>query len=269
MQFVARGCEPSRPTPRKRPHRADDRPRRRRPPSRPATPAHCRPGELTRSRRRTCSRRSAALASTSFTTTSISATTRPPITSTAASRSTSCSPTTAEELHLDSDGPVVAAVTVDGRAAAHHVADGDLAIALPEPAAAGSESRVEVVYSADPRGGAGSIGLPSGWFNTPGGSYTLNEPDGAHSWLPCNDHPSDKATFTFRLSVPAGVTAVANGGLEEHTTGPDGETWVWQEDAADDHLSHPGAHRRLRDRRRRRDRTACRSCMRCSARIAP
>jgi aminopeptidase N len=135
----------------------------------------------------------------------------------------------AEELHLDSGGPIVAAVTVDGRAAVYHVADGDLAVTLPEPAAAGSASRVEVVYSADPRGGAGSIGLPSGWFNTPGGSYTLNEPDGAHSWLPCNDHPSDKATFTFRLSVPTGVTAVANGGLEAHTTGPDGETWVWQE----------------------------------------
>jgi aminopeptidase N len=133
-------------------------------------------------------------------------------------------------VHLDSDGPVVDAVTVDGVDASFDMVPGDLAIDLPTPLSAGSDATVRVEYSAEPRGGAGSIGLPSGWFNTPGGSYTLNEPDGAHSWLPCNDHPSDKATYTFRITVAPGVTAVANGGLEDHTTSPAGETWVWQEE---------------------------------------
>ena len=52
---------------------------------------------------------------------------------------------------------------------------------------------------------------------------SLNEPDGARTWLPSNDHPSDKATWRFELTVPAGVTAVANGQLVEQRPGPDGD----------------------------------------------
>jgi aminopeptidase N len=58
----------------------------------------------------------------------------------------------------------------------------------------------------------------------------LNEPDGTRTWLPSNDHPSDKATFTFTLHVGPGVTAVANGALVSHTSTEAGETWVWRED---------------------------------------
>lgn len=58
----------------------------------------------------------------------------------------------------------------------------------------------------------------------------LNEPDGARSWLPCNDHPADKASFTFTIEVPAGLTAVANGALEEHRTTNSSEVWVWREE---------------------------------------
>ena len=58
----------------------------------------------------------------------------------------------------------------------------------------------------------------------------LNEPDGARTWLPSNDHPSDKATFDFTIHTAPGVTGVANGALVEHTTTADGETWRWRED---------------------------------------
>ena len=33
------------------------------------------------------------------------------------------------------------------------------------------------------------------------------------AWYPCNDNPRDKATFDFRVTVPAGLTALANGVL--------------------------------------------------------
>ena len=58
---------------------------------------------------------------------------------------------------------------------------------------------------------------------TPDGSATLAQPSGARVFLPSNDHPRDKATFTFRFDVPAGETAVANGELESQTT-TDGRT---------------------------------------------
>src|SRR4029453_16202663 len=48
-------------------------------------------------------------------------------------------------------------------------------------------------------------------FRTAHASVTAFKPNVAHFSYPVNDHPSDKATYTFRLDVPTGVTAVANG----------------------------------------------------------
>jgi len=52
-------------------------------------------------------------------------------------------------------------------------------------------------------------------------------PDAASTWFPSNDHPSDKATFTFRITVPKGRSVVANGRLQSRT----GNTFVWVEDS--------------------------------------
>ena len=43
------------------------------------------------------------------------------------------------------------------------------------------------------------------------GSATAGQPFYMHYVYPSNDHPRDKASFTFRFDVPAGTTAVANG----------------------------------------------------------
>ncbi|MGB8861645.1 MAG: M1 family metallopeptidase, partial [Ilumatobacteraceae bacterium] len=135
-----------------------------------------------------------------------------------------------DEITLDSAGPEVSTVTVDG-AEADVRADGpELRITLPGAGSAGDELRVEVTYRVAVSTTRSAIGLPVGWYATDGGSYVLNEPDGARTWLPCNDHPSDKASYTFTLSVPTGLTAVANGELVDHRSETGGETWVWQED---------------------------------------
>jgi aminopeptidase N len=54
-------------------------------------------------------------------------------------------------------------------------------------------------------------GLPFGWFTTLDGSVTAGQPDRSHEIYPVNDHPADKATYSFRLNVPQGVAAFANG----------------------------------------------------------
>ncbi len=41
--------------------------------------------------------------------------------------------------------------------------------------------------------------------------YDIDEPDGAHSWFPCNDQPLDRATYTFHITVASDLTALANG----------------------------------------------------------
>jgi aminopeptidase N len=55
--------------------------------------------------------------------------------------------------------------------------------------------------------------LSTAFFITPDGSATAGQPDGAHVFMPSNDHPRDKASFTIRFDVPAGETALGNGVL--------------------------------------------------------
>ncbi|MEU7057420.1 M1 family metallopeptidase [Streptomyces sp. NPDC046197] len=118
---------------------------------------------------------------------------------------------------LDALGLDIRAVRVAGRTAAFEQADEKLRItpdrALPEKAWA----TVCVEYSADPR-----RSLPhTGWVVTPDGFAVCGQPNSAHTVFPCNDHPSDKADFTFRVTVPNGLRGVA-GGLLVRTENLDG-----------------------------------------------
>ena len=47
---------------------------------------------------------------------------------------------------------------------------------------------------------------------------TAGQPDAAHTIYPVNDHPADKASYSIRLDVPQGITAVANGELRSSST---------------------------------------------------
>jgi len=132
-------------------------------------------------------------------------------------------------ITLDANGPDVTAVDVDGTASEFRQDGAELRITLPEQGRSGDKLQVLVRYDLQPEPRPSAIGMSNGWFNTPGGSYVLNEPDGANTWLPCNDHPSDKASYTFTLTVPAGLTAVANGALADHRTEGLREVWVWEE----------------------------------------
>jgi aminopeptidase N len=50
-----------------------------------------------------------------------------------------------------------------------------------------------------------------GWLRTKDGLAMANQADAAHRVFPCNDHPADKAYFTFRVTTPKNLQAVANG----------------------------------------------------------
>jgi aminopeptidase N len=133
------------------------------------------------------------------------------------------------EFTLDLDGPEVTAVTVDGETARFTVEPQELRITLPTAVSTGDDRLVSVTYTAAPTVSMDFLGVPVGWNPVDGGSWTQNEPDGARTWMPCDDHPSDKANYTFTITVPKGLTAVANGELVEHRTVGDREVWSWNE----------------------------------------
>ena len=62
------------------------------------------------------------------------------------------------------------------------------------------------------------------------GAFVANEPDGAPTWFPVNDSPSDKASYDFRITVPQGTVAVANGDLLSRRTSGGWTTFRWSAD---------------------------------------
>ena len=69
----------------------------------------------------------------------------------------------------------------------------------------------------------------SGVFQTDDGLIIAGEPDGAASWFPVNDHPLDKASYTFNVTVPKGLEVVSNGFLQHRKTHQGLTTFTWQE----------------------------------------
>ena len=67
------------------------------------------------------------------------------------------------------------------------------------------------------------------FFITPDGSATAGQPDQMHYVYPSNDHPRDKASFTFRFDVPTGTTAVANGVLTGKWRHGDRTIWTYSQ----------------------------------------
>jgi len=120
---------------------------------------------------------------------------------------------------LDLRGMGVSGVAVNGRAAAYARSGPELLITPAYPLARGSRFEVVVRYAGVPRvltDGSARYGF----LPTDDGAYVAAEPDGASTWFPANDHPRDKATFTFRVTVPRGLAALANGRLaSRHTSG--------------------------------------------------
>jgi aminopeptidase N len=68
-----------------------------------------------------------------------------------------------------------------------------------------------------------------GWIRTHDGTTVFSEPNGSPSWFPCNDHPSDKATYSFSVTVPRRYRAIANGLLDSVMRHRGSATFAWHE----------------------------------------
>jgi aminopeptidase N len=91
---------------------------------------------------------------------------------------------------------------------------------------------VSVTYDGSPETIVGSpvvFGAPYGWIYTDDGAFVGCEPNAASTWYPSDDHPSKKATFTYRVTVPSDRAVMANGDLLGHWTSGDHATYVWNE----------------------------------------
>ncbi len=56
----------------------------------------------------------------------------------------------------------------------------------------------------------------------------MGEPSGAETWYPVNGHPSDKATYTLRITVPKPYDVASSGRLLRITDDGDRRTFLWE-----------------------------------------
>ncbi|WP_299540578.1 M1 family metallopeptidase [uncultured Streptomyces sp.] len=129
-----------------------------------------------------------------------------------------------DRINLDFTHGTVRSVTVNALRADFATAEEDLVVDAPGRLPAGVPLRITVRHTSDPVGDKGS----GGWVRTADGLAMANQADAGHRVFPSNDHPADKAFFTFRLTAPRGVTAVANGlpaGTRDHGAT---KTWIYR-----------------------------------------
>jgi aminopeptidase N len=130
---------------------------------------------------------------------------------------------------LDLVGLTVHAITVNGDPATWSRTHHELMITPAVPLASGADLSVLVTYDGFPKGFViPSLGAVSGFIRTADGVIVAGEPEAATAWFPVNDHPSDRASYTFRITVPTGLQVVANGVRESMDTRGDWTTHVWQ-----------------------------------------
>jgi aminopeptidase N len=126
---------------------------------------------------------------------------------------------------LDLRDLTASSVTVGGRPAAVTQGGGELII-TPESPVSGTFVTT-VVYGGtmgQPLDGTGAL---YGWVAFDDGAFVANEPEGASTWYPVNDVPSDKATYRFTITVPDGTTGIGNGDLVSQTSAGGSTTFVW------------------------------------------
>ncbi|MDQ3664169.1 MAG: M1 family metallopeptidase [Actinomycetota bacterium] len=104
----------------------------------------------------------------------------------------------------------------------------ELRVRPADALAPGESRRVVVDYRGNPDTIVDPDGSSEGWFDTDDGAVSVNEPVGAMTWFPVNNTLRDKATYEVSITVPHGKTAVSNGNLVRHETGPGPTTWVWR-----------------------------------------
>jgi aminopeptidase N len=135
---------------------------------------------------------------------------------------------------LDLHGMKISSILVDGAAAKFTRTRDKVRIVPGMPIAAAKTFAVTVAYYGKPEALPDPTAGPTknmylGWFKTARNStYVVSEPVGASTFFPSNDEPTDKATYTFRMTVPYGYYGIANGVPVSYVRAGSKARTVWQ-----------------------------------------
>ncbi len=126
--------------------------------------------------------------------------------------------TTGDDFVLHANGPTLTGIEVNGVSRPWTV-DGDRVLLGPID---GPAVDVDVYWTVT---GASDTGMGLQWGDP---TFAFHEPDGARTWLPVYDVPSDKATLRWEITVPDDDVVFANGtGTAVLDAEPGWKTWIF------------------------------------------
>ena len=132
-------------------------------------------------------------------------------------------------FNLDFIGFQIADILLDGESAEFSRDGQELTITPVEPLLNGDTFIVDVFYSGVPVTVSDPSLYDNGWLRLNSGSYAFGEPIGASTYYPVNEHPLDKATYSFRVTVEEPLMVAANGLLQEVINNDDKTiTYLWE-----------------------------------------
>jgi aminopeptidase N len=137
-------------------------------------------------------------------------------------------------FNLDFLGLEIDAIQVNERPARFQRTGSELTLTPATPLANGQAFTVTVAYHGQPTPIADDPAVPRsygavGWLRLRPGIFVISEPSGAMTWFPGNHHPSDKATYTFTITVAKPYVVAANGLLIDEIDHGATRTYIWAE----------------------------------------
>lgn len=132
-----------------------------------------------------------------------------------------------DRFDLDLRGLTATSVLVNGKKVSFDQVENELRVSPRPKLKTGQSATVVVTYGGTTIRPTDIEGALYGWVTTRDGAMVVSEPDGSATWFPVSDHPTDKATYSFDITVPDGLVAVANGLLEGSSSANGRTTWSW------------------------------------------
>ena len=130
-------------------------------------------------------------------------------------------------LSLDLEGLTVERVLVNGQLSSFKHSKHKVVVEAREGFFVNEALTVEIHYAGTPSPASGAWG-DIGWEELSDGVLVAGQPVGAATWFPCNDHPSQKATFRVSVLVDSDYTAISNGDLVAVDRHGDRTAWTWE-----------------------------------------
>jgi aminopeptidase N len=137
-------------------------------------------------------------------------------------------------INLDFLGLIIDQILINEEPATYKRDGLELTIFLPSPVSDDQIFDITIAYHGTPGEGIDTSELESyeiGWGYYGNGVYIAGEPNGSSSWYPVNEHPLDKATYSFRITVEEPYMVAANGTLQEVIAGDGESTFLWEASA--------------------------------------